>query len=1597
MTERRVRIFISSPGDVHDERERARGVVHQLRKTYAGRLKLQAVLWEELPLQADMKFQDGIDVVLTTAPVDIAVFILWSRLGSPTGPLMLCDDSRAYRSGTEREWDLMLKARQHCTERGEPPRPAILVYTRTDDASFEERLRGKPDERKLAEISQKRLVTEFITEEFRDAETGTNVRAYHSFDQPTTFAQRLRVHLTELLDELAGSGSSQPVWNIDTQGSPFRGLEAFEFQHAPVFFGREDEVVSLRTQLREQARRGCAFVLISGPSGSGKSSLALAGLLPDICNHELDEEIHHWRHLVLQPSRLGADLLAGLVTSLQQDGVLPELRQWSDDVFPPQNPNEFHDWITRFALRVRDALHAGGSKYGDTRLILLLDQLEELFTGCDEQSRQNLLSVLEVLARSGVVWVVATVRSDFYPDCQKLAALVRMKEGAGQFDLLPPTSDALQRLITGPAQLAGLQFEREGEKTLADQILREATEHTELLPLLEHLLHELCENRSNECTLTFAEFNLLGGLEGALRHQCEETYTRFAEEYGPAANGAFESVLAEMVSIGRGGEETFVRRTVPLQRFQQSAAQQTLVEAFITARLFTASSQSDGTQVVGVAHEALLRVWPRVTTWIERNREFLRLRAAVEHAQARWKSQEEDRSLLLSAGLSLEEGRRLLTLSSQPLRPEIVSYIQHSIDAYEQARQRDAQRRRLVMGILSLATIISVSLGLYAWHKADIATKSETKANNSALAESAARKEADEKRGEAERDRNKARAAEKLAEGRRQQAEQSAEELEATLARSNYFLAVARWNEGRASEARTLLQRIPVKHRNIEWYLDQRLFQGSFITLHGHSRGVNCAALSPGGTRIVSGSWDNTLKVWDVATGEELRTLTGHANQIYSVVFSPDGTRIVSGSADTTLKVWDTATGQELRTINGHQLGVTGVTFSPDGARLVSGSFDGTLKVWDAPTGQEIQTLSGHTGFVSSVAFSPDGTQVASSSWDNTLKMWDAVTGQELRTLTGHRSPVNSVAFSPDGTRIVSGSWDNTLKMWDAVTGQELRTLTGHRSPVNSVAFSPDGTRIVSGSGDNVLRVWNASSGQELLTLTGHTEEVNCVTFSADGTYVISASDDKTIKLWDAYIGQALRSLVGHKISVNTVAFSPDGTHLVSGSGDRTLKVWDAISGRESVILTRHSSIVTSAAFSPDGTRIVSGSWDKTLKVWDAATGKELSTLTGHTDFVTCVAFNPYGTHIVSGSRDKTLRVWDASSGRVLKVLEGHGDRVKCVAFSPDGAQIISGSEDNTLKLWDLATGQQLRTLTGHSSDVDSVAFSPNGARIVSGSGDKTLKLWDRTTGHKIRTLAGHASSVTSLVFSPDGTRIVSGSSDDTLKVWDAVTGQELRSLNGHGSSVKSVAISPNGDQIASGSSDDTLKIWDAAVGEEQWILTGHTDHVFNAAFSPDGMQIATRDSGQRVLLWDWQAGNSQEADALPDWARHSAARSPDGRWLVVPKGNDVMLVDLDYKKNPREQAYLKSKARPKPWWHVEQARAAEEANDWFTAQFHWAWAIEGSQKLGKADDERFARAQESLQAAHTKWLAELAERPEEEQPADPDQILPLVVRKHLE
>jgi WD40 repeat protein/transcriptional regulator with XRE-family HTH domain len=443
---------------------------------------------------------------------------------------------------------------------------------------------------------------------------------------------------------------------------------------------------------------------------------------------------------------------------------------------------------------------------------------------------------------------------------------------------------------------------------------------------------------------------------------------------------------------------------------------------------------------------------------------------------------------------------------------------------------------------------------------------------------------------------------------------------------------------------------------------------------------------------LASGSGDQTIKLWDINTGECLKTYTGHTNWILSIAFSPDGQTLFSSSPDRLVKQWEVSTGKCIKTFTGHQNWVMSVAVSPDGQTLVSSSGDQTIKLWDVRNGTCFKTLTGHNQAIWSVAFSCDGKTIASGSPDQTVRLWDISTGQCLKTLCGYTNRVYSVAWSPNGT-IASGSFDAVVRLWDAETGQCRKILSGHTQQVYSVAGSWERQILASGSGDRTIKLWDMRTGQCLRTLIGHENWVYAVAFSPYGQILASGSGDHTVKLWSVSTGQCLKTFVGHTTWIWSVAWSPDGQILASSSGDRTVRLWDIITGKCIKTLVGHTNRVYSVAFSPDGQTIASASFDHTIKLWSLPSGECVQTLTGHSNGVYSVVFSPQGNTIASGSLDRTVRCWDCRSGECIATYTGHTNEVRSVAFSPDGETLLSGSQDQTVRCWDVQTGECIKIL----------------------------------------------------------------------------------------------------------------------------------------------------------------------------------------------------------------------------------------------------------------------------------------------------------------
>ncbi|KAJ3078474.1 hypothetical protein HK102_004475 [Quaeritorhiza haematococci] len=514
----------------------------------------------------------------------------------------------------------------------------------------------------------------------------------------------------------------------------------------------------------------------------------------------------------------------------------------------------------------------------------------------------------------------------------------------------------------------------------------------------------------------------------------------------------------------------------------------------------------------------------------------------------------------------------------------------------------------------------------------------------------------------------------------------------------------------------------------------EKTWSPCLMTLFGHQRRINSVAMTPDGRYVVTGSGDETAKIWDLTSGKEVRELRGHEKWVEAVAVTPDARHVVTGSGDDTAKVWDLASGKEVRELRGHQGTIKAVAITPDGRYVVTGSIDGTAKIWDFASAKEMRELRGHEGWVHAVAVTPDGRNVVTGSADGTAIVWELASGRDVCKLGGHEDEIYAVAVSPDGQHVVTGSKDTTAKVWDFASGKELRELRGHHEWVNAVAITPDGLHVVTGSIDGTAIMWDLPSGTEVGVFYGHEDWIMAVAVTPDARYLVTGSQDNTAKVWDIRLvlsDKKVPALPTHQDQVRAVAVTADGRYVATGSNDCTAKLWDLESGDEVGWLFEHQNWVSAVAFTPDGKHLVTAAGN-TVVVWDLASGEEVCELRGHRQQVNAVAVTLDGRYVVTGSNEGVAKVWDLASGTVVHELCGRRGLINAVAVAPNGKHVVTGSWDDTAKVWDLQSGKEVHELRGHTSVINTVSVTPDGRNVVTGSLDGTARVWDLASGKEV-------------------------------------------------------------------------------------------------------------------------------------------------------------------------------------------------------------------------------------------------------------------------
>lgn len=1108
---------------------------------------------------------------------------------------------------------------------------------------------------------------------------------------------------------------------------PYRGLFAFQEADADVFFGRQ----SVTHQLMSMVKRH-SIVAVVGASGSGKSSVVFAGLAPTL------RSSRQWQIAAFRPGNNPFDALAEAVTPY----------------IAPKDSNETElrlkclDWSIRFQHSPEalcELLEYRVQQQPTTRLLLIADQFEELYTGCLEQDRQQLLAVLlNAVQFAPAFTLVLTLRADFYGEALSDRRFSDLLQGT-LYNLGAMNQEELHAAIEQPA--AQLQIKL--EPGLTDKLIQATWEHPGHLPLLEFALTQLWSKQENGW-LTHQAYAEIGGVEEALANHAETIYAQLDSH----DRQRIQQVLMQLVQCEGGAGAS--RRLAT--RDDVRADNWDLVTRLASDRLVvTNRNESTQEETVEIVHETLIRNWDRFRHWIGIDREFRYWQENLRVARRQWESNDRDEDALLRGKL-LSDAQYWYDHRQAQLSSLDRAFIETSMTAQKRSTRSRKRRRHLVMTGLTLTSLIAAIGAGVAWWGLQNATLSEIRAiqtSSGALFASNHRLDA---LLEALRARKKlARFAwrddslQQQIDAALRQAIYQANEQNRLSGHADKVYGVAVSSDGQWIATASADKTVKL------WRFD-----GSFVkNLAFETDGVYNVTFSVDNQTIAASGLDGTVKLWK-RDGTPLTAFKAHEDVVYRVALSPDQQQIATASRDGTIALWH-LDGKLIRRIPNQ--GATGtvvydIAFSPDGKRLASAQSDQTIKLWKTD-GTLLKTLRGHTGQVYRVAFSPDGSTIASASEDDTIRLWTNE-GKSSGILKGHEGNVYAVMFSPDGQTIASASWDKTVKLWKP-DGTLINTFAGHDAEVWSVAFRPDNQTLVSASSDKTARLWRIHNGVTQ-KLVGHSKDVYGVAFSPDNQSIATASLDDSMRLW-TIDGEPLKPLTTHTDEVFSVAFSPNSQMIASASGDKTVRLWNR-DGSPRLTFNRHKFSIRAVAFSPDGQRIASGSGDLSVRLW-RPDGSEIKQLTGFKNTVTGVAFSRDSSILAATGRDRMIRLW-TRDGQPIRQFSNQNAEAYGIAISPRDsirdAIIAIASGDSLIRLWKF-DGRLVGILKGHEDRVNSVAFSPDGQTIVSGSFDGTVRLW-KSDGTLLHTLNGHRGRVHGVAFSSDGQKLASAGEDKTVVIW---------------------------------------------------------------------------------------------------------------------------------------------------------------------------------------------------------------------------------------
>lgn len=1256
-----------------------------------------------------------------------------------------------------------------------------------------------------------------------------------------------------------------------TKICPYRGLAPFREEDASYFFGREKFIEKLIREVHDKT-----LVSIIGASGSGKSSVVYAGLIPHLKKTE---------NAIIMKMRPGLDPILAMSYSVVNGIADAEGQKLSSAEL--DNKASLYQADLLSGKETLESLTRTIRNDKKRPIVIFIDQFEEILTlGSDEKKRKLFLSSVNHLAetlykeKDDTCNIILTMRIDF------LGKALGYPESAQIFSDKSSTEDYIKKMIIGPMDSEELMDSIEKpaietglnlEKGLSELIVQSLGKEPGNLPLLEFCLLELWkkQEQANRGIMTISDYEEIGGAQGALVKHADEVYRNLPE----TEKDRVRQIFIQLVQPGENTGDT--RKISTMKEIGEENFQ--LVKKLADERLVVISRTLSGETTIEVVHEALIREWGLLKGWMDADRHFRLWQENLNRLKKIWDEESIPGNLL--KGNKLIESEEWLGKKKDYLNETQIDFIQKSLEnrnAEKKKEKEESERKRKLQLRITFASLIGVVIAAALSAFSFIQLK-----------------------------------------------ESQAHETEAI-----YWIAHSSYNDPgkyfngfytalkagfKAKELNdtydevqkaklTLLEYIhqfqkPDVYKKDASDIDKFAFAKEIANLPNQSP-VWSISKSPDDKVIAAGCNNGTIKIWiKMETGEyaETNTLTGHTGLVRSVQFSPDGKFLVSGSKDKSIKIWNVEkllkrdnNIQPTQTIqNAHLNNITSLIFSPiigssqlepiqKEYTLVSASYDLSIKTWTINENGDHKlnkTLYGHKKGINALSYCSDGKMFASGADDSVIKFWNLDDKGEIKegktflthnkdTRTGMLYPVTEIEFTKDCKKIISGSWDKTIKVWDAVEFKEIKKLSGHSDHVRSVTISPDDKFIYSASRDNSIKIWTNgidNEYREIKTLTGHSSGVYTVVVSSDGKTIYSGSFDGSIKAWRVGEYNDMKTLTNHippdsNNLISAAVFSPDGKYLAVASIQEDypkyskkyapieylIKIWNLSDYTEMKTLVGHTKPITSMVFSLDGKYLFSGSNDYTIKIWSifpdkiATKSNLVTTLAGHTKEVTSLSLSPDGKILASGSKDNTIKIWKSRFEDKKKEfpfefyekfydsqpLKGHAKPVTSVNFNEDGTALASGSEDKTIKIWTVDKNldfQNIKTLSSHTEEVTSVLFSPNKKILASASGLKD-----------INNIEGISSG------------------ENAIKIWEIGKNNEyneIKTLIGHTDGITSLSFNANGSILASSSEDNTVRIWNMDDHTLIKEITGHSEKVNTVAFSPKSKLIITSSNDNKVKI----------------------------------------------------------------------------------------------------------------------------------------------------